>query len=83
VVAISRPAGAGLGEWLDRWSGKQSILIRDRVSIGAEPVGGEFTTKDTKSAKGKFDGLSNRVITKLNRAPETPDVTFCPPSCSS
>jgi hypothetical protein len=61
--------------------GKQSILSRDRVRIGTEPVGGErFTTKDTKSAKRELDGLSKRVITGLNG---NPDVTFCPPSCSS
>jgi hypothetical protein len=33
-----RPAGAGLGERLDRWSGKLSILSRNRVRIRAEPV---------------------------------------------
>jgi hypothetical protein len=36
VATISRPAGAGLEERMDRWSEKPVILVCDHVRISAE-----------------------------------------------
>jgi hypothetical protein len=35
---VTQPEGAGLGERLDRWSGKRLIQISDDITIIAEPV---------------------------------------------
>ncbi len=65
MVAISRPAGAGLGERLDRWSGKQSILIRDRVSIGAERAGQLDPQSLAVQSVGVFVGSPSSIAGKL------------------